>query len=39
MRVNESTMPYTRHLGLRDSAEFVQVAHAVREALADGHHD
>ena len=25
-------------MGLRDCAEFVAVAHAVREALADGHH-
>ncbi len=39
VRVIESTLPDTRHLGLRDSAEFVEVAHAVREALADGHHD
>ena len=39
VRVIESTLPDARHLGLRDSAEFVQVAHAVREALADGHHD
>ena len=39
VRVIDSTLPDTRHLGLRDSAEFVQVAHAVREALADGHHD
>jgi len=28
-----------RSLDMRDSAEFVAVAHAVREALADGHHD
>ena len=39
VRVIESTLPDARHLGLRDSAEFVEVAHAVREALADGHHD
>jgi hypothetical protein len=24
---------------LRDTAEFIAVAHQVREALADGHHD
>ena len=38
VRVIHSTLPDERHLGLRDSAEFVAVAHAVREALADGHH-
>jgi NitT/TauT family transport system ATP-binding protein len=39
VRVIDSTLPDERHLGLRDSAEFVAVAHAVREALADGHHE
>ncbi|MEO6625708.1 MAG: ABC transporter ATP-binding protein [Burkholderiaceae bacterium] len=39
VRVIASTLPDERHLGLRDSAEFVALAHAVREALADGHHD
>ena len=39
VRVIDSTLPDERHLGLRDSPEFVAVAHAVREALADGHHD
>ena len=39
VRVIDSTLPDERHLGLRDSAEFVALAHAVREALADGHHD
>jgi NitT/TauT family transport system ATP-binding protein len=34
-----STLPDERHLGLRDSVEFMEMAHAVREALADGHHD
>ena len=38
VRVIDSTLPDERHLGLRDSAEFVAMAHAVREALADGHH-
>jgi len=39
VRVIDSPLPDERHLGMRDSAEFVAVAHAVREALADGHHD
>ena len=39
VRVIDSTLPDERHLGLRDSAGFVAVARAVREALADGHHD
>ena len=39
VKVLDSTLPDERHLGLRDSAEFVALAHAVREALADGHHD
>ena len=37
VKVIRSTLPDERHLGLRDSAEFVALAHAVREALADGH--
>ena len=37
VRIIESTLPDERHLGLRDSPEFVELAHAVREALADGH--
>ena len=39
VKVIASTLPDERHLGLRDSAEFMQLAHEVREALADGHHD
>ena len=39
VRVINSTLPDERHLGLRDSPEFVALAHEVREALADGHHD
>ncbi len=39
VRVIHSTLPDERHLGLRDSPEFVALAHEVREALADGHHD
>jgi NitT/TauT family transport system ATP-binding protein len=39
VKVIESTLPNERHLGLRDTPAFVALAHAVREALADGHHD
>jgi len=39
VRVINSSLPDERHLGLRDSAEFMDMAHQVREALADGHHD
>ena len=39
VKVIDSPLPDERHLGLRDSTAFIQVAHAVREALADGHHD
>ena len=39
VKVIESPLPDDRYLGLRDSPEFIQVAHEVREALADGHHD
>ena len=38
VKVIESPLPDARHLDMRDSAEFIAVAHAVREALADGHH-
>ncbi len=37
VKVIESPLPDTRHLGLRDSQAFIDVAHQVREALADGH--
>lgn len=37
VKVIESPLPDERHLGLRDTQAFVDVAHAVREALADGH--
>ena len=37
-RVIESTLPDERHQGLKDTPEFVALAHEVREALADGHH-
>lgn len=39
VKVIDSPLPDERHLGLRDSVAFIEVAHAVREALADGHHD
>jgi len=38
VKVIDSTLPNERHLGLRDTPEFVALAHEVREALADGHH-
>ena len=38
VKVIASTLPDERHLGLRDSPEFIQLAHEVREALAGGHH-
>jgi len=38
VKVIKSTLPDERHLGLRDTPEFVALAHEVREALADGHH-
>jgi NitT/TauT family transport system ATP-binding protein len=37
LKVIHSTLPDERHLGLRDSPEFIAVAHEVREALAVGH--
>ncbi len=37
LKVIHSTLPDERHLGLRDSPEFIAVAHDVREALAVGH--
>ncbi len=39
VKVIDSPLPDARHLGLRDTPEFMQLAHEVREALADGHHD
>lgn len=39
VKVIESPLPDERHLGLRDTQAFMDVAHAVRNALADGHHD
>ena len=37
LKIIRSTLPDERHLGLRDSPEFIAVAHEVREALAVGH--
>ena len=37
LKVIHSTLPDERHLGLRDSPEFIAIAHEVREALAVGH--
>ena len=39
VKVIESPLPDARHLGLRDTTEFIAIAHEVREALAEGHHD
>jgi len=39
VKVIDSPLPDARHLGLRDTQAFIEVAHAVREALAEGHHD
>ena len=38
VKVIKSTLPDDRHLGLRDTPEFMALAHEVRESLADGHH-
>ncbi len=38
VKVIKSPLPDERHLGLRDTAAFTEVAHEVREALAEGHH-
>jgi len=37
LKVIDSTLPDQRHLGLRDTPEFMALAHEVREGLADGH--
>ena len=39
VKVINSPLPDERYLGLRDTPAFIQLAHEVREALADGHHD
>ena len=37
LKVIDSTLPDERHLGLRDTVEFIALAHQVREGLAQGH--
>ena len=37
LKIIRSPLPDERHLGLRDSPEFIALAHEVREALAVGH--
>ena len=37
VKVIDSPLPDERHLALRDTQAFMDVAHQVREALADGH--
>jgi NitT/TauT family transport system ATP-binding protein len=38
-KVIRSTLPEVRNLGLRDTPEFIAIAHEVREALHGGHVD
>ena len=38
VKIIPSTLPDARHLGLRDTQAFMDLAHEVREALAEGHH-
>ena len=37
LKIIQSTLPDDRHLGLRDTPEFMALAHEVREGLASGH--
>ena len=37
LKIIPSTLPDDRHLGLRDTPEFMALAHEVREGLANGH--
>jgi NitT/TauT family transport system ATP-binding protein len=39
LKVIDSTLPDERHLGLRDTPEFMALAHEVRIGLAQGHAD
>ncbi len=39
VKIIDSPLPRERTLGLRDTPEFMQLAHEVREALAEGHHE
>ena len=38
VKIIDSSLPNERHLALRDTPAFMELAHEVREALADGHH-
>ena len=39
IKIIESTLPFERDLAMRDTPEFAQLAHEVREALSEGHHE
>lgn len=39
VKIIDSPLPRERTLALRDTPEFMQLAHEVREALAEGHHE
>lgn len=39
VKIIDSPLPAERTLAMRDTPEFTALAHEVREALADGHHD
>lgn len=39
VKVIDSPLPRERTLALRDTPEFMRLAHEVREALAEGHHE
>ena len=39
VKIIDSPLPAERTLALRDTPEFTALAHEVREALADGHHE
>ena len=39
VKIIESTLPFERDLAMRDTPEFAQLAHEVRAALSEGHHE
>ena len=39
VKIIDSPLPHDRDLSIRDTPEFMQLAHEVREALAEGHHE
>jgi len=39
IKIIDSPLPRERTLALRDTPEFMRLAHEVREALAEGHHE